>query len=45
MGHGDRRSEWAEVGVGMAKVGHSAGHGMGRGDRRSEWAEVGCGYG
>ena len=26
VGHGDRRSEWAEVG-------HGAGHGMGRGDR------------
>ena len=31
--------------MGMAEVGHGAGHGMGRGDRRSEWAEVGCGYG
>ena len=22
MGHGDRRSEWVEVGCGMAEVGH-----------------------
>ena len=29
MGHGDRRSEWAEVG-------HGVGHDMSRGDRKSE---------